>query len=102
MKKRGPGARNKQFIEKCQQLATDKETLQFLQDVIRGKDVDYRFNSAGEIVKCPPSVAERVRCWEKLCDRGFGRAIQPMGFEGTENSEVKISITSFSKKKSEA
>jgi hypothetical protein len=62
--------------QKCREIVEKKKLIEWLGDVAAGEDVDQQINAAGECLKIPASVKDRLKAIEMLEDRGWGKPTQ--------------------------
>lgn len=96
-KRKNSGRKPDWFIKKCQEIATSDKALKFLQSVINGDPVEEKkLLAAGQepiVVWESASVDARVRAWNSVMDRGFGKALQAVEHSGTVATKYIINIT---------
>jgi len=84
----GAGRKPDWFKEKMQELATTVTAVKFLQDCIEGEAVDEFITAQGECIPHRAKADTRVRAWEAVADRGFGKPTQAIHQTG--NAGVNI------------
>lgn len=75
---------------KCQDLIDKNDLVGFLSNVASGEDMEQVVTDAGEAIRCPASIRDRLRAAEMLLDRGFGKADSKMDLAVTANGPVVI------------
>lgn len=69
--------------KKCQDLIEKGKLLEFLRKVAEGEDIDQQINENGECLKVPASIKDRLRAFELLADRAWGKPAQAMEHSGS-------------------
>lgn len=65
---------------KCAKLFEDDKLAEFWSAVARGDLVDERFNPDTRTYDpCRAPIKARIEAADRLADRGFGKAVQPVG-----------------------
>lgn len=80
----GAGRKPDWFKEEMQKLATTDKAVKFLKDCIEGEDVDEFITDQGECIPHRAKADTRIRAWEAVADRGFGRPTQQVHQTGTQ------------------
>lgn len=81
----GAGRKPDWFKAECRKLATSKKTLAFLKSVVEGDPVEEKKVFEGQeavTVLVSASVDARIRAWNSLMDRGFGKPEQTVEHTG--------------------
>lgn len=86
--RKGAGRKPDWFKEEMQRLATTVYAIQFLEDCISGKDVDEYITDQGECIPHRAKADTRIRAWEAVADRGFGRPTQQVHQTGTNGVNI--------------
>lgn len=82
---KGAGGRPPDWLkEKCKKIVQDKKLVEFLADVASGEKINKTdvYDLTGKKVGESESSAapkDRIHATEILLDRGFGKAVQPIG-----------------------
>jgi hypothetical protein len=81
-KRPGAGRPPNWFKARMQEIASKKESCQFLEDCIDGKSVDRIVTPTGRVLRVPATANVRVSAWEAARDTGFGRPTQEVEHKG--------------------
>lgn len=92
-KRKGAGRKADWLQAKCAEIIDKRNLLNWLGRVAGGLETetqiavvkDDQFSSHVEKVEVPCTTKDRIHAMELLCDRGFGRATQPVTLGVTEN-----------------
>lgn len=91
-KRKGAGRKPDWFKEKCRKIATSDKVLKFLQSVVEGEPIEEKRTllPSGQTIKVmeSASVDARVKAWNALMDRGFGKPEQELQHTGEVKSQV--------------
>jgi hypothetical protein len=70
------------FAEACRKALNEGKGDIFAREVLEGKDFRQHIGD-GKVAKIPPQIKDRLKAFELLADRGYGKANQPIsGSEG--------------------
>lgn len=101
-KRKGAGRKPDWFKAKCQEIGTSDNALKFLQSVINGDAVEEKkiFVEGGSPVTVweSASVDARVRAWNSVMDRGFGKPVQAMELGGKDGGPLTIQVVHYGDK----
>lgn len=86
--KGGTGRPSKTLKETCLKIASNPKVLKFLEDVVTGVGVEPKVvwnveKKKNEIMYLPADADTRAKVWEKLADRGAGKAPQAIEHSGS-------------------
>lgn len=81
-KRENAGRKPDWLKEKCQKIVDRIKVLEFLGDVVEGKDVEQIVNDVGETLRVPPPIRERIKASEILLERAYGKVKQELEHSG--------------------
>lgn len=64
------------------EIASHKQAIQFLQDCVLGEPVDEFITQQGECIPHRAKAETRIKAWEAVADRGYGRPTQAVEMAG--------------------
>ena len=76
------------FKKRMQGIASRKEAIKFVEDVVLGKEVDEFITPNGECIPHRAKAEVRFKVWADTADRGFGRATQAIEMTG----DVRVNL----------
>lgn len=97
-KRKNSGRKPDWFKKKCQEIATSKKAIAFLQAVVEGDPIEEKQIYEGEekvTILASASVDSRVRAWNSLMDRGFGKPSQAVEVSGEGGSVLEVIVREF-------
>lgn len=80
-RREGAGRKPSWVRERCQKLIEDAKVLEFLANVVKGVEKDFKVTKMGGIIPVPASIHDRIDAARELLDRGFGKSMQMLGDE---------------------
>lgn len=86
----GAGRKPDKYKAKLRAIASDPEALKFIEEAIKGKDVDVRVIK-DEIVMAPPPASTRHAIWESVHDRGYGKPANVLDLDSLEEGMMVVS-----------
>ena len=100
-KRKNSGRKPDWFKKKCQEIATSEKAIKFLESVINGEPVEEKklMVPGGEaiVVWESASVDARVKAWNSVMDRGFGKPQQSIEMGGIGGAPLQIQVVSYDK-----
>lgn len=94
-KRKGAGRKPDWLKAKCQALIDKHKLLDLVANVAAGKEQEPYVDKDGQVTMVPVSWMHRLKAFDLLMERGFGKAVQAVDLGNSDGTPLSIQIMNY-------